>query len=449
MSASPATAADNVDNQRFWGGIARLPEEAQRSFWDAGMALSGYIGENPQPIVLAYDTSKPPPGAAWWERALFYIGQSHYNQAVTNVKTAQVVAEGAGWLWGALQGDFNKSPTTGQIVTGGLISMIPIVDTVCDVRDVIANCLDLDSEEARQDGEKWMALGMSCLGFVPEIGSAVKTVAKATLRKGVRLLDLLKNLEWVEKNYKKLRIACPWGFAPIEWLRKFDWVGHARKAAGYAKKAFENALTKTEAAIRYAFGTVKERLTKLADLFKAVAAKIADTMTELGRRIKNKIDELLGRAKNEAGNYGATPGRPNKHGQSDHEPPKAPRGQAARLDESMAKYARPAEQRTAERLATTHPEFDGLTFKAPPPPDPGHDWYDNLGRKYDAMGDGTKAEFQSMNDFRRSIDSHLRKGNDFTVIDLTGYEPDQVADVKKYVDSLPLDKQAMIRRIGF
>lgn len=94
-------------------------------------------------------------------------------------------------------------------------------------------------------------------------------------------------------------------------------------------------------------------------------------------------------------------------------------------------------------------EYKSLKTPPPPPPDPGHDWYDNLGRKYDAMGDGTKAEFQSMNDFRRSIDSHLRKGNDFTVIDLTGYEPDQVADVKKYVDSLPLDKQAMIRRIGF
>lgn len=44
MSASPAAAQAAADNQTFWTGIAKLPEEAQRSFWDAGVTLSGYIG---------------------------------------------------------------------------------------------------------------------------------------------------------------------------------------------------------------------------------------------------------------------------------------------------------------------------------------------------------------------------------------------------------------------
>ena len=136
MSAAAQAAADN---KQFWTGIAKLLEDAQRSFWDAGVTLSGFIGECAKPRTLAYDTSAPPPGMPWYQRMFFYIGQSQINQAVTAQAESKVIADGAGWLWGALQGDFNKSPTTGQLVTGGIISMIPIVDQVCDVRDIIAN----------------------------------------------------------------------------------------------------------------------------------------------------------------------------------------------------------------------------------------------------------------------------------------------------------------------
>ncbi|MSQ48572.1 MAG: hypothetical protein EXR78_09375 [Deltaproteobacteria bacterium] len=115
----------------------------------------------------------------------------------------------------------------------------------------------------------------------------------------------------------------------------------------------------------------------------------------------------------------------------------------------MAKRARPAEQRTAKRLADDHPEFDGRTFEAPPPPDPGHDWVDDLGRKYDAMGDGTKSQYFRLDQFTKSIDSHLLKGNDFTVIDMTGYRADQIAAVRQYVDALPTAKQEMIKMVGF
>jgi hypothetical protein len=120
----------------------------------------------------------------------------------------------------------------------------------------------------------------------------------------------------------------------------------------------------------------------------------------------------------------------------------------AKLDESMGQHARPAEQATAQRLAD-NPDFNGRTFTAPPPPDPGYDWVDDLGRTYDAMGDGTKAEFVNMDQFKASIDSHLLKSNDFTVIDMTGFSPDQVRTVAEYVDSLSPAQQAQIVRVGF
>jgi len=130
------------------------------------------------------------------------------------------------------------------------------------------------------------------------------------------------------------------------------------------------------------------------------------------------------------------------------ETPKAPPRNPAKLAEGFAENARPAEVRTAERLAQS-PEFDGRTFEAPPPPDPGYDWVDDTGRTYDAMGDGTKSQYFKLQQFTDSIDSHLLKGNDITVIDMTGYTPEQIAAVTKYVDGLPAASQALIRRVGF
>jgi hypothetical protein len=342
MSASPAAAQAAADNQQFWTGIAKLPEEAQRSFWDAGAALSGYIGERASPRTLTYDTSKPPPGMPWYERMFFYVGQSHINQAVTAQAQSKAIADGAGWLWGALQGDFNKSPTTGQLVTGGIISMIPIVDQVCDVRDVIANCITLSDADARKDNANWLALGLTCIGFVPEFGSAVKTVGKVAFKEGAQLLGVLKHMEWVERNFKKLKVACPWGYAPIEWLRKYDWVGQFNKAGAAARKAFENAMAKAQAAARYAIGAIKSKLLQLVDLFKAIAAKIVDTMAELGRQLKAKLDDMLSGAKKRAGNYDATTGTGvNKHAQGEKPPPKGPN--KPRMDAHKPKCFKPGE----------------------------------------------------------------------------------------------------------
>jgi hypothetical protein len=124
----------------------------------------------------------------------------------------------------------------------------------------------------------------------------------------------------------------------------------------------------------------------------------------------------------------------------------APR-RPARLHPSMASI-RPAEQATARRLADD-PAFEGREFFGAPSPDPGYDWYDDLGRTYDAMGDGTKAAYYRRDQFTASIDHHLNKGNDFTVIDLTGYRGDQIREIDEYVSGLPADKRKTIVRVGF
>lgn len=80
------------------------------------------------------------------------------------------------WFWEAIQGDFNENRSTGQIVADAAISMIPLVDQVCDIRDLIANCKKLRQEP--DDTWAWVALALTLIGLFPVLGSLVKGVLK-------------------------------------------------------------------------------------------------------------------------------------------------------------------------------------------------------------------------------------------------------------------------------
>jgi hypothetical protein len=90
----------------------------------------------------------------------------------------------ADWIWEVLQGDFNDNQSTAQVVTGTVISMIPFVDQICDVRDVIANCGKINKEPSHS--WHWVALVLTLIGLFPTLGSLVKGCGKvmfASMRK--------------------------------------------------------------------------------------------------------------------------------------------------------------------------------------------------------------------------------------------------------------------------
>jgi len=80
------------------------------------------------------------------------------------------------WLWEAIQGDFNQQRSTGQIVFDTAISIIPGVDQVCDVRDIVANCKQIG--EDKSNTWAWVTLGLTLIGLFPVLGSLVKGVLK-------------------------------------------------------------------------------------------------------------------------------------------------------------------------------------------------------------------------------------------------------------------------------
>ena len=70
----------------------------------------------------------------------------------------QDLSAAAEWLWVVLQGDFAEEQSTAQVVTGTVISMIPLVDQLCDMRDVVANCRKIDQDSS--DKWAWLALAL-------------------------------------------------------------------------------------------------------------------------------------------------------------------------------------------------------------------------------------------------------------------------------------------------
>jgi hypothetical protein len=80
------------------------------------------------------------------------------------------------WFWEAVEGDFNENRTTAQILVDAGISMIPLVDQVCDVRDLIADCKKLVRDPG--DTWAWIALVLTLIGLFPTLGSLVKGVLK-------------------------------------------------------------------------------------------------------------------------------------------------------------------------------------------------------------------------------------------------------------------------------
>lgn len=98
----------------------------------------------------------------------------------------QDMGAAAQWIWEVIQGDFKENQSTAQMATGMVISMIPFVDQLCDVRDVVANCRNINREP--DNNWHWVALVLTLIGLFPVLGSLTKGCFKILFaygRKGV------------------------------------------------------------------------------------------------------------------------------------------------------------------------------------------------------------------------------------------------------------------------
>lgn len=94
-------------------------------------------------------------------------------------KGQETLTDIADWLWVVIQGDFAEEQSTAQIVTGTVISMIPFVDQICDVRDICANCSKI--KEDKENSWAWVGLILTLIGLFPVLGSLFKGIFKVML----------------------------------------------------------------------------------------------------------------------------------------------------------------------------------------------------------------------------------------------------------------------------
>lgn len=96
----------------------------------------------------------------------------------------------ATWVWEALQGDFNPNRSMGQIGLDTAVCLIPGIDTVMDIRDLIANIIAIVAAPA--NGMAWFNLVLTLIGFIPGLGSVAKGVVKIVF---VKLKPLIKSAD--------------------------------------------------------------------------------------------------------------------------------------------------------------------------------------------------------------------------------------------------------------
>jgi len=67
----------------------------------------------------------------------------------------------------------------------------------------------------------------------------------------------------------------------------------------------------------------------------------------------------------------------------------------------------------------------------------------------DQIGDPDAAQNWNPEEFLTSIKKHVDKSNGFTIIDMTDFSDEQQDVVGTYIESLPPESQAKLRKIGF
>lgn len=214
------------------------------------------------------------------------------------------------WLWEAIQGDFCENRSTGQIAFDAGISMIPVIDQICDVRDIIANCKNIAQSDEKEDNTwKYVALALTLIGLFPSLGSLVKGVLKIFftfvrrhgLNHVVKAVD--EGMTWVITYLRKREVQ--------KYLRKlkvdevFKWLAEAvRKVRGkVSAKELLKAFDKGIATMKQLLGKVEwipkigsrakqtiatvEKVRKMAD---GQIAKVVAPIQKILDRIIHRLD---------------------------------------------------------------------------------------------------------------------------------------------------------------
>lgn len=202
------------------------------------------------------------------------------------------------WFWGVLKGDFEEEQTTSQIIVGTVISMIPFIDQIADLRDIVANLLNIRKDPA--DVWKWVFLVITLIGLIPTLGSALKGVfkvvfkfAKGSGKDGAKALEsMLAILRGAGKG------------DPVAYLRKLPFDQYARDVMKHyndimtgLRRGINKAIDYMSSRwLRWALGSTARKLRLVEAELQRLQQMGHDRIPEAMKALKRKVDELLAHA---------------------------------------------------------------------------------------------------------------------------------------------------------
>jgi hypothetical protein len=205
----------------------------------------------------------------------------------------------AEWIWEVLQGDFHENASTAQIATGTVISMIPGVDQLCDLRDMAANCKQIKQEP--DISAHWFSLGLTLIGLFPSLGSLFKgclKVAFSSARKGSAVAGATPRVAlFVDMSIHELQkfLARPEVARTLKYLH---WYNPYKILAGEIRKVAAKLNTQ---ALLSAFNDASEAAESLLNLVQKwgsnrlakEAGELIETIENIRRSANRKLAETL------------------------------------------------------------------------------------------------------------------------------------------------------------
>lgn len=189
------------------------------------------------------------------------------------------------WIGGALAGDFNEDPDMGQIVVGSIITLIPIVDQVGDVRDIAAALKKLIWDKRYDEAGVWIDLVITVIGCIPELGTVIKGVAKAIKKsaKGLEIAKLLSKLNWVGKGNA------------FKFLEKMsaDFPKYGKFAKDNINKILKDIQSKLEMVKKVASAKVSSKIDEVLESIREVQKRVSKKVDEVIEDLKKRLDDTL------------------------------------------------------------------------------------------------------------------------------------------------------------
>lgn len=222
------------------------------------------------------------------------------------------------WLWEVLQGDFGETDqSNAQLATGTIISMVPLIDQVCDVRDLIANCKQINKDP--NNGWHWFALCLTLLGLFPTLGSLLKGCLKILfgyarhgvpkamranahvwdalspfVERSIQRLNVHMSSGIVRKTLKTMRITNPYG-----WLATQVRALSKTITANELLTAFDNLHQTLNELLdyvsRYGNTTTQHKVVQLQREIKAVRERANGIMGRIVRPLQEWLEKLARR----------------------------------------------------------------------------------------------------------------------------------------------------------